>query len=58
MIETRRGEPEGPGSVKPLSGEGETFSNTPALSGGATLGEGRVGLILDMEGLYKDRCDD
>ena len=41
-----------------IKGLGETFRNTPGVAGGAILGDGRVGLILDMDGLYKDRCDD
>ena len=41
-----------------IKGLGETFRNTPGVAGGAILGDGRVGLILDVDGLYKDRCDD
>jgi len=41
-----------------IKGLGETFRNTPGVAGGAILGDGRVGLILDMDGLYKDRRDD
>jgi two-component system chemotaxis sensor kinase CheA len=40
-----------------IKGLGETFRNTPGIAGGAILGDGRVGLILDMDGLYKDRRD-
>jgi two-component system, chemotaxis family, sensor kinase CheA len=31
---------------------GETFGNVPGIAGGAILGDGRVGLILDVTGLY------
>ncbi|MDM8535296.1 chemotaxis protein CheA [Desulfobacterales bacterium HSG17] len=31
---------------------GETFKNTKGIAGGAILGDGRIGLILDMEGLF------
>ena len=41
-----------------IKGLGETFRNTPGIAGGAILGDGRVGLILDVDGLYKDRCND
>jgi two-component system chemotaxis sensor kinase CheA len=41
-----------------IKGLGETFRNTPGIAGGAILGDGRVGLILDLDGLYKDRRDD
>ena len=41
-----------------IKGLGETFRNTPGVAGGAILGDGRVGLILDLDGLYKDRRDD
>lgn len=34
---------------------GEMFRNIPGVAGGAILGDGRVGLILDLEQLYKDR---
>jgi two-component system chemotaxis sensor kinase CheA len=34
---------------------GETFKNIPGIAGGAILGDGRVGLILDLAGLLKDR---
>ena len=34
---------------------GEMFRNVPGIAGGAILGDGRVGLILDVERLYKDR---
>ncbi len=41
-----------------IKGLGETFRHTPGVAGGAILGDGRVGLILDMDGLYKDRRGD
>jgi two-component system chemotaxis sensor kinase CheA len=41
-----------------IKGLGETFRNTPGIAGGAILGDGRVGLILDLDGVYKDRRDD
>ena len=34
---------------------GETFKNVVGIAGGAILGDGRVGLILDLERLFKDR---
>ena len=33
---------------------GETFKNVAGVAGGAILGDGRVGLILDLDGLFKD----
>ena len=36
---------------------GEVFRNTPGIAGGAILGDGRVGLILDVDALFKDRSD-
>jgi two-component system chemotaxis sensor kinase CheA len=37
---------------------GETFKNVPGIAGGAILGDGRVGLILELDRLFKDRtCD-
>jgi len=35
---------------------GETFKNIPGIAGGAILGDGRVGLILDLAGLMKERA--
>jgi two-component system chemotaxis sensor kinase CheA len=32
---------------------GETLKNIPGIAGGAILGDGRVGLILDMDGVYR-----
>jgi two-component system chemotaxis sensor kinase CheA len=34
---------------------GETFKDVSGIAGGAILGDGRVGLILDLERLFKDR---
>ncbi|MDE3167143.1 MAG: chemotaxis protein CheA, partial [Acidobacteriota bacterium] len=34
---------------------GELFKNAPGIAGGAILGDGRVGLILDLDRLYKER---
>jgi two-component system chemotaxis sensor kinase CheA len=31
---------------------GETFKNIPGIAGGAILGDGRAGLILDVEALF------
>jgi two-component system chemotaxis sensor kinase CheA len=37
---------------------GETFKNIPGIAGGAIMGDGRVGLILELDRLFKDRtCD-
>ena len=41
-----------------IKGLGETFRNTPGVAGGAILGDGRVGLILDLAGLMKERVHD
>ncbi|MGE5487669.1 MAG: chemotaxis protein CheW, partial [bacterium] len=32
---------------------GETMKNIPGLAGGTILGDGRVGLVLDLEGLFE-----
>lgn len=32
---------------------GETLKNIPGITGGAILGDGRVGLILDLEGVFR-----
>jgi two-component system chemotaxis sensor kinase CheA len=32
---------------------GESLKNIPGIAGGAILGDGRVGLILDMDGVYR-----
>ena len=37
---------------------GETFRDTTGVAGGAILGDGRVGLILDLERLFKDKTGD
>ena len=34
---------------------GEGLKNIPGVAGGAILGDGRVGLILDLDGVYGDR---
>ncbi|WP_202901617.1 chemotaxis protein CheA [Bryobacter aggregatus] len=34
---------------------GESLRNTPGIAGGAILGDGRVGLILDLEAIYNRR---
>lgn len=34
---------------------GESLKNTKGVAGGAILGDGRVGLILDLEAIYADR---
>jgi len=34
---------------------GESMQNIPGVAGGAILGDGRVGLILDLEGLFGPR---
>jgi two-component system chemotaxis sensor kinase CheA len=34
---------------------GETFKNIPGIAGGAIMGDGRVGLILELDRLFKDR---
>ena len=33
---------------------GEMFKSIPGVAGGAILGDGRVGLILDMDGLFQE----
>ncbi len=37
---------------------GETFKDVPGIAGGAILGDGRVGLILDMDRLFREGLDD
>jgi two-component system, chemotaxis family, sensor kinase CheA len=37
---------------------GDTFKHVPGVAGGAILGDGRIGLILDLERLYRDGCED
>jgi two-component system, chemotaxis family, sensor kinase CheA len=36
---------------------GESIRNIPGVAGGAILGDGRVGLILDLEGLFGARLE-
>ena len=36
---------------------GEAMRDIPGVAGGAILGDGRVGLILDLEGLFRARHD-
>jgi two-component system, chemotaxis family, sensor kinase CheA len=37
---------------------GETFAGTSGIAGGAILGDGRVGLILDLDRLFRDKTGD
>lgn len=37
---------------------GETFKNVPGIAGGAILGDGRVGLILELDGIFRGRQDE
>jgi len=37
---------------------GETFRHVSGIAGGAILGDGRVGLILDLDRLFKDKTSD
>jgi two-component system, chemotaxis family, sensor kinase CheA len=37
---------------------GETFAGTIGIAGGAILGDGRVGLILDLDRLFRDKTSD
>jgi two-component system chemotaxis sensor kinase CheA len=37
---------------------GEVFRTAPGIAGGAIMGDGRVGLILDLEKLFTDRGSD
>jgi two-component system chemotaxis sensor kinase CheA len=32
---------------------GESLRDIPGVAGGAILGDGRVGLILDLEGVFR-----
>ncbi len=36
---------------------GETMKNIPGVTGGTILGDGRVGLVLDLEGVFEQRHD-
>jgi len=35
---------------------GESLKDIPGVAGGAILGDGRVGLILDIEGIFRAGC--
>jgi two-component system chemotaxis sensor kinase CheA len=37
---------------------GETFGQVTGIAGGAILGDGRVGLILDLDRLFKEKIGD
>ncbi|HEY7392075.1 MAG TPA: chemotaxis protein CheA [Bryobacteraceae bacterium] len=37
---------------------GETFQGVKGIAGGAILGDGRVGLILDLDRLFRDKSSD
>jgi two-component system chemotaxis sensor kinase CheA len=37
-----------------IKGLGEALKNIPGVAGGAILGDGRVGLILDLNGIYRE----
>jgi two-component system chemotaxis sensor kinase CheA len=37
---------------------GDTFKNVSGIAGGAILGDGRVGLILDVDRLLKDKISE
>jgi two-component system, chemotaxis family, sensor kinase CheA len=37
---------------------GETFAGTTGIAGGAILGDGRVGLILDLDRLFREKTSD
>jgi two-component system, chemotaxis family, sensor kinase CheA len=37
---------------------GETFKHVQGIAGGAILGDGRVGLILDLDGLFTSRANE
>ncbi|MGC9292864.1 MAG: chemotaxis protein CheA [Acidobacteriaceae bacterium] len=39
-----------------IKGLGETFKDVSGLAGCAILGDGRVGLILDMDGIYRGKA--
>jgi two-component system chemotaxis sensor kinase CheA len=38
-----------------LKSLGQTLKNIPGVAGGAILGDGRVGLVLDLDGIYGQR---
>jgi len=37
---------------------GESFKQVTGVAGGAILGDGRVGLILDLDGICRERGGD
>jgi two-component system chemotaxis sensor kinase CheA len=39
-----------------IKGLGETFKDVSGLAGCAILGDGRVGLVLDMDGIYRGKA--
>jgi two-component system chemotaxis sensor kinase CheA len=41
-----------------IKGLGETFKDVPGIAGGAILGDGRVGLILDLDRLFQNGAGD
>lgn len=41
-----------------IKGLGEMFAGTMGIAGGAILGDGRVGLILDLDRLFRDKNGD
>jgi two-component system chemotaxis sensor kinase CheA len=40
-----------------IKGLGEMLKNTPGIAGGAILGNGQVGLILDLDAIYGQQSD-
>jgi two-component system, chemotaxis family, sensor kinase CheA len=41
-----------------IKGLGEVFKDVPGVAGGAILGDGRIGLILDLERLFRNGAAD
>ena len=41
-----------------IKGLGETFKDVTGIAGGAILGDGRVGLILDLDRLFREETAD
>ena len=39
-----------------LKSLGESLKNIPGVAGGAILGDGRVGLVLDLDGIYEKKA--
>ncbi len=39
-----------------LKSLGESLKNIPGVAGGAILGDGRVGLVLDLDGIYETKA--